>query len=110
MSSALQNTKDCSPSSKSADMTQQIPDLTAETPQGTVMKWEELFEVIPSTLDYHLFKFYFTHFQTRGPKLPKRCFFSVVFFCVCSIYCAFDFDEVILMNSLKKSFSEKCMS
>ena len=80
MSSALQNTEDCSPSSKSADKTQQIPDLTAETPQGTVMKWEELFEVIPPTLNYHLFKIHFTHFQTRGTKLPKGCFFLSFFF------------------------------
>ena len=100
MSSALQNTEDCSPSTKSADMTQQIPDLTAETPHGTIMKWEELFEVISSTLDYHLFKIHFTHLQTRGSKVPKV--FFLFLFCVCIIYCAFDFDEVILMNSLKK--------
>lgn len=101
MSSALQNTGDCSPSIKSADMTHQIPDLTAETPHGTVMKWEELFEVISSTLDYHLFKIHFTHLQTKAPRYQR--FFFLFLFCVCIIYCAFDFDEVILMNSLKKN-------
>ncbi|XP_052102730.1 multiple PDZ domain protein-like isoform X3 [Mytilus californianus] len=46
MSSGSQSIEDCKPATRSADMTQQIPDLTAETPHGTVMKWEELFEEI----------------------------------------------------------------
>lgn len=45
MSSGSQSIEDCKPATRSADMTQRIPDLTAETPHGTVMKWEELFEV-----------------------------------------------------------------
>ncbi|CAG2235795.1 unnamed protein product [Mytilus edulis] len=46
MSSGSQSIEDCKPATRSADMTQRIPDLTAETPHGTVMKWEELFEEI----------------------------------------------------------------